>query len=413
MPILTVNAGSSSVKLSLIDEQDQTVTERELAAPRAEVDPDELDRALDAHFGAADAVAHRIVHGGERYREAIVVDAAVRRELDKLSDLAPLHQPKSLAALDAVSVRLPNVPAVACFDTAFHATLPPAAYTYALPQRWRERWSLRRFGFHGLSHGWIARRVGELIDDAAPARRIVSCHLGAGASLCAMATRSGSVDPGLLLWLLEREAVDASDMAAALEHESGLAGLAGSADMQVVLTRAAAGDASATLALDVYVHRLRAGIAAMAAATGGLDVLVFTGGVGEHASAIRARAASGLGFLGVAIRAPSPTSTSPAAARRSGHWCCGRERILRWSVRHAAHCLRERARHHQHRATAAADQMSRDAASEQPVQRTAAPRADDQQLRVASEVLELLRRLAVDDLGAGHRRLTRAACVRS
>jgi acetate kinase len=323
LPILTVNAGSSSVKLSLIDEQDQTVTERELAAPRAEVDPDELDRALDAHFGAADAVAHRIVHGGERYREAIVVDAAVRRELDKLSDLAPLHQPKSLAALDAVSVRLPNVPAVACFDTAFHATLPPAAYTYALPQRWRERWSLRRFGFHGLSHGWIARRVGELIDDAAPARRIVSCHLGAGASLCAiaagqsvdttmgftpleglvMATRSGSVDPGLLLWLLERAAVDASDMAAALEHESGLAGLAGSADMQVVLTRAAAGDASATLALDVYVHRLRAGIAAMAAAAGGLDVLVFTGGVGEHASAIRARAASGLGFLGVAINA--------------------------------------------------------------------------------------------------------------
>ena len=166
MPILTVNAGSSSVKLSLIDEQDQTVTER---------------------------------------------------ELDTLSDLAPLHQPKSLAALDAVSVRLPNLPAVACFDTAFHATLPPAAYTYALPQRWRERWSLRRFGFHGLSHSWIARRVAALVDDAAPATRIISCHLGAGASLCAiaagqsvdttmgftpleglvMATRSGSVDPGL------------------------------------------------------------------------------------------------------------------------------------------------------------------------------------------------------------------------
>jgi acetate kinase len=323
LPILTVNAGSSSVKLSLVGDDDQTLAERELAAPRARVDPGELSRALDAHFAGADAVAHRIVHGGERYRQAVVVDAAVRRELDALSDLAPLHQPKSLAALDAVSARLPELPAVACFDTAFHGTLPPAAYTYALPERWRVRWGVRRFGFHGLSHSWIARRAGELIDAAADRARIVSCHLGAGASLCAiadgrsvdttmgftpleglmMATRSGSIDPGLMLWLLEREAVDEAYMATALEHESGLAGLAGDADMAAVLARVASGDGTAALAIDVYVHRLRAGIAAMAAALDGIDVLVFTGGVGEHAAAVRARTAAGLGFLNVAIDA--------------------------------------------------------------------------------------------------------------
>lgn len=244
-----------------------------------------------------------------------------------------MHQPKSLAALDAVSASLPDVPAVACFDTAFHATLPSAAYTYALPARWREQWSLRRYGFHGLSHSWIARHVGELIDDAARRERIVSCHLGAGASLCAiaagesvdttmgftpleglvMATRSGSVDPGLLMWMLEREAVDAGEMAAALEHESGLAGLAGDADMQAVLARAAAGDASATLAVGVYVHRLSAGIAAMTASLGGIDVLAFTGGVGEHAPTVRARTASGLGFLGVEIdRVANETATGDA-----------------------------------------------------------------------------------------------------
>jgi acetate kinase len=323
LSILAVNAGSSSVKLSLVDDHDHTLAERELSAPRAEVDPGELDQALDEDFAGADAVAHRIVHGGERYRQAVVVDSAVRGELDTLIDLAPLHQPKSLAAMDAVSARLPRLPAVACFDTAFHATLPPAAYTYPLPERWRVRWGLRRFGFHGLSHSWIARRTGELIDDVAGRRRIVSCHLGAGASLCAiadgqsvdttmgftpleglvMATRSGSIDPGLMLWLLEREAVDEREMAAVLEHESGLAGLAGTGDMRAVLTRAASGEAAAVLAVDVYLHRLRAGIAAMAASLNGVDVLVFTGGVGERGPAVRVGAALGLGFLGVVIDA--------------------------------------------------------------------------------------------------------------
>ena len=323
MPILTVNAGSSSVKLALVGDDDATLADRELAAPQAQVDPDELHDALAGSLVGADAVAHRIVHGGQRYVAATVIDDEVRRALGELTELAPLHQPKSLAALDAVSTWLPGVPAVACFDTAFHATLPPAAATYALPARWRERWGLRRFGFHGLSHAWVARRTPELLGAADPPPRVVSCHLGAGASLCAiaagrsvdttmgftpleglvMATRSGSVDPGLLLWLLGREAVTEDEMASALEHESGLVALAGDADMRVVLERAAREDADAAAAIDVYLHRLRAGIAAMAAALGGLDALVFTGGVGEHAPAIRARAAAGVAFMGVDVDA--------------------------------------------------------------------------------------------------------------
>jgi acetate kinase len=272
-------------------------------------------------LGEADAVGHRIVHGGERFRSAVRIDAGVKEAIRELCELAPLHQPGSLAALDAVTAILPGLPAVACFDTAFHATLSPAAATYALPARWRERWGLRRYGFHGLSHAWVARRAPQLLDRDGAELRIVSCHLGAGASLCAigdgrsldttmgftpleglvMATRSGDVDPGMLLWLSEREGLSAAELADALEHRSGLLGLCGTADMREVLARAGSGDGRAQLALDVYLRRLRGGIAAMASALGGLDALVFTGGVGEHSPEVRSLAAAGLGFLGVAL----------------------------------------------------------------------------------------------------------------
>jgi acetate kinase len=322
--VLVVNAGSSSLKLSLLGSGEEPLAAQELAAPRAVVDDDELRAALGTGgLGDADAVGHRIVHGGSRFRSAVVVDESVRRALGELVELAPLHQPKSLAALDAVSAALPGLPAVACFDTAFHATLSDAAATYALPAEWNARWQLRRYGFHGLSHAWIARRAPELVGMAADGLRIVSCHLGAGASLCAiaggrsvdttmgftpleglvMATRSGSVDPGLVLWLLDQGDVSEADMGQALEHESGVLGLSGTADMHEVVTRAGAagGDAAARLALDTYVHRLRGLVGSMAAALGGVDVLAFTGGVGEHSAEIRAAAAAGLGFLGVVI----------------------------------------------------------------------------------------------------------------
>jgi acetate kinase len=319
--VLVVNAGSSSVKLSLLGDGDRTLADRELAAPRSQLEPGALEAALQAGLGDADAVGHRIVHGGERFREAVRIDSSVEHALGELVDLAPLHQRKSLATLHSVSEALPRLPAVACFDTAFHATLPDAAATYALPAAWRERWRVRRYGFHGLSHSWIARRAPEMVGVTASELRMVSCHLGAGASLCAiaggrsidttmgftpleglvMATRSGSVDPGLLLWLLEHTDMNECELAGALEHESGLLGLADSADMRDVLAASAGGDRRARLALDVYLHRLRAGIASMAAALGGLDVLVFTGGVGEHLHEIRSGALSGLGFLGAAV----------------------------------------------------------------------------------------------------------------
>jgi acetate kinase len=321
--VLVVNAGSSSVKLSLLGSDDDRLAARELPAPRSQIDPDQLQAVLAGGLADADAVGHRIVHGGRRFRQAVPIDGEVRTALGELVDLAPLHQPTSLAALDAVSAALPQAPAVACFDTAFHATLPDAAATYALPSGWGQRWGVRRYGFHGLSHAWVARRAPDIVGASLDRLRIVSCHLGAGASLCAidrgrsidttmgftpleglvMATRSGSVDPGLLLWLLERKNLTLAELGYALEHDSGLLGLSGSADMREVLRRAADHDPAARVALDVYVHRLRAGIAAMAAALGGLDALVFTGGVGERSAPIRASAAERLGFLGVAIDA--------------------------------------------------------------------------------------------------------------
>jgi acetate kinase len=316
--VLVVNAGSSSVKLRVLDAHDEVLGSTDLPIDRGEIDPGAIRTALP-DLPAADAVGHRIVHGGERFTQPIRIDEEVERALHELSDLAPLHQPKSLAGLAAVSDALPDLPAVACFDTAFHASLPAAAATYALPAAWRERFGLRRFGFHGLSHAYAARRAGEILGRGD--LRVVTGHLGAGASLAAvragrsidttmgftpleglvMATRSGSVDPGLLLWLLERGATGEREMAAALEHESGLAGLAGTADVREVVADAEAGVPNSRLALDVYVHRLRGAIAAMAAALGGLDALVLTGGVGENSSAIRAMACEGIRFLGVEL----------------------------------------------------------------------------------------------------------------
>ncbi len=314
--VLVVNAGSSSLKLRVLAGDDSLAGSADLPAPRGEADTDAVTKALRG-FGEVTAVGHRIVHGGAIYSGPVLIDAGVRKRLGALSDLAPLHQPTSLAALDAVQAVLPEVPAVACFDTAFHATIPPAAATFALPAQWRERWTLRRYGFHGLSHAYVSRRSAALLGGVPP--RLVSCHLGSGASLAAvadgrsvdttmgftpqdglvMATRSGSVDPGLLLWLEEHAGMPPAELAAALEYRSGLHGLAGTADMREVLSRAMAGDQPAVLARDVYLHRLRGMIAAMAAAMGGLDTLVFTGGVGENSAEVRSRAMAGLGFLGV------------------------------------------------------------------------------------------------------------------
>ena len=322
MNVLVVNAGSSSLKLRLLDGGDGMVASADLPAPGGSVDTAALEEFVD-RAGPVDAVGHRIVHGGVEFVEPVLLDPSVVERLHGLTDLAPLHQPKSLSAYDEVSRVLPGVPAVGCFDTAFHAHLPAAASTYALPPQWRSRWNLKRYGFHGLSHAYASRRACEQLSLDPAGLRIVTCHLGAGASLAAvldgrsldttmgftpleglvMATRSGSVDPGLVLWLEEHVGTPPSELAATLEHRSGLLGLAGTADMREIVERSRRGEPEAELAFGVYQHRLRAGIAAMAAALDGLDVLVFTGGVGERAPHVRACAADGLGFLGVRLDA--------------------------------------------------------------------------------------------------------------
>lgn len=318
--ILIVNTGSSSLKLRLLGSKDNLILSKDISMTGGRTRECEVREAI-AEMGAVDAVGHRIVHGGTGFTQAVLLNEQVKEELRSLVSLAPLHQPQSLAALDLVSGLLPDAPAVACFDTAFHATLAPSASTYAVPSEWRTRYGVRRYGFHGLSHSYAAACVAKMLQRPIGELRIVTCHLGAGASLAAvqhgssidttmgftpldglvMATRSGSVDPGLVLWLQQYAGLSADDVADALEHDSGLKGLAGVSDMRDVLAADDAGDPLARLAVDIYVHRLRGSIAAMAAPMGGLDAVVFTGGVGENASAIREKAMRSLRFLGAEI----------------------------------------------------------------------------------------------------------------
>jgi acetate kinase len=362
--VLVVNAGSSSLKLRVLGAADEVTGSADLSPWDGTPDDPGLRDFLDGLAGVG-AVGHRVVHGGHRFTAATPIDDDAVAGIEALTDLAPLHQPRALAGIAAVRAAMPGVPSVACFDTAFHAGLPAAAASYALPAAWTRRFGLRRFGFHGLSHAYAAARAAQLTGSgwgggagasrardgragasrardggagASRARdggarasgselrhRVVTCHLGAGSSLAAvldgrcvdttmgftpleglvMATRSGNVDPGLVVWLLRHGGLSVDEVSDGLEFSAGLAGLAdlpgGSGDMRDVRLAADRGNPGARLALDVHAHRLRAQIAAMAAALGGLDTLVFTGGIGEHQPQTRAEAASGLGFLGVAV----------------------------------------------------------------------------------------------------------------
>jgi acetate kinase len=325
--VLVVNAGSSSLRLRVLDDGLVVLGGRDLELPDGRVDQDAVREALTG-LPEAEAVGHRVVHGGSWYSGPVRIDTVVAARIGTLRTLAPLHQDRALAGIGAVGSAYPALPAVACFDTAFHAGLPLSAAMYALPAEWVERYGLRRFGFHGLSHAHVARTVRERT--GRDEQRLVSCHLGAGASLAAirngrsvdttmgftpldglvMATRSGSVDPGLLLWLMREGGVTALELEAGLEHRAGLLGLSGTADMRLLLARE---DDSARTALAVYVHRLRGAIASMAAAMDGLDVLVFTGGVGERAAPVREATAAGLGFLGAVLDNDSNAQAMPDA----------------------------------------------------------------------------------------------------
>jgi len=251
----------------------------------------EESRAVDSFDVAVDAVAHRIVHGGSRFRDPVLVDESVRHALENLEELAPLHNAPALRALADAQSALPGLPHIAVFDTAFHATLPAEAYTYAVPARF----GIRRYGFHGLSVQWAAEQV--------RVPRLVVCHLGGGCSVTAvlngasvdttmgftplegvpMATRSGSVDPGALFHLLPRE----PDLERVLNEESGLLALGGSADVREV----------GQFALDVFCYRVACAVGGMAVALGGVDAIVFTAGIGEHSESVRDGVTSRLGFL--------------------------------------------------------------------------------------------------------------------
>ncbi len=333
MRVLVVNAGSSSMKLRLLAADNTILSAEDIDADQGSIDRNSFRSAVMAVADEIDVVGHRIVHGGIRFTAPVLIDNVVEQALNDLTELAPLHQPKSLAGFESTKELLPRVPAFACFDTAFHSTLPEAAFNYAIPEEWRERLGIRRYGFHGLSHAYASRRAAQLLDRQVQGLRIVTCHLGAGASLAAvldgisvdttmgftpleglvMATRSGSVDPGIITWLIDHERMTPEAVAWDLEHSSGLLGVAGTPDMEKVERRSVSGDEKSQLAVALYVHRLRAGIASMTSAMNGLDVLVFTGGVGENSALVRSDTAGGLGFLGVRIDEHLNKSMTPDA----------------------------------------------------------------------------------------------------
>jgi acetate kinase len=334
-----MNMGSSSLKWSVLDADTESVQQGGDAHWDATSDgrhADELAAAL-GQVNEPSAVGHRVVHGGTIFRDAVLVDDRVRDGIAELVQLAPLHNPSALAGIDAAAEQFPNIPQVAAFDTAFHRDIPDAAAIYPVPWDWTERWGLRRFGFHGLSVAYAVSRAAELLGRL-PARLVV-CHLGAGCSVTAVATghavhtsmgftplegvmmtqRSGTVDPGLLLDLLTRQGVAPADADRALNQQSGLLGVSGvSSDLRDVLKAAEAGTQRASLAVDMFVHRLVETIGGMVATLDGLDALTFTGGIGEHSSLIRARACASLGYLGLSLDAArndaNPVDVDVAAA---------------------------------------------------------------------------------------------------
>ena len=373
MKVLLLNAGSSSLKGSLMEADDRTlvayasadwagpVTRYERIGPgdqriatqvsfRSHGDAARhivVDVGATTAAGAARpaAIGHRIVHGGD-LSAPVRVTTAVHARIAALAELAPLHNPPGLEAMAAAEALVPDVPHVVVFDTAFHATLPAEAYTYPVPYDWTQGWGMRRCGFHGLSHAYCAGRAAELLGRPAATLRVVSCHLGHGCSATAvrggrsidttmgftpldglmMATRSGAVDAGILTQVQRRHGLGVREVDDALNRRSGLLGVSGiSGDMREVLAARRGGHERARLAVDVYIHRLRQAIGALAVTMGGVDALVFTAGVGEHAAEIRLEACRDLDCLGLELDPDANASCRPDAdVARSG----SRGRIL-------------------------------------------------------------------------------------
>ncbi len=325
MEVLVVNCGSSSVKLAILDAE----TGARRAAEKVErlAGPEAVGAAVAEALGRLDlatvgAVGHRVVHGGEAFDAPVRVDDDVEARIETLAVLAPLHNPANLAGIRAARARLPALPHVAVFDTAFHATLPRRARTYAIPAALAEKHGLRRYGFHGTSHAWVAAQAAAWLGDDLGHLRLVTCHLGNGCSMAAveygravetsmgltpveglvMGTRAGDVDAGLLVELMRREGLDADALDRLLNEASGLAGLSGVGnDMRDIERGAAEGDEHCRLALHVFCHRVRKYVGAYAAVMGGVDAIVFTAGIGENSALVRHRVAQRLEFLGARL----------------------------------------------------------------------------------------------------------------
>ncbi len=295
---------------------------------------------------AIDAVGHRVVHGGEAFTGSVRIDERVTEEIRECIELAPLHNPHNLVGIEAARDRLPDLPHVAVFDTAFHATLSPHAFHYALPYVLYRRYRIRRYGFHGTSHRHVLARSAELMEVAPDSLRLISLHLGNGASACAisggrsvetsmgftpleglvMGTRSGDVDPAVILHVMAREEIGLSEATSLLNKHSGLEGLSGiSGDMRDLLEEEEAGEARAALALEVYIHRIRKYIGAYAAVLSGIDALAFTGGIGENATTIRSRALEALEFLGIEV---DPEKNDPLVGGEEGFFHAGPTALL-------------------------------------------------------------------------------------
>lgn len=340
MRVLVVNCGSSSLKYAVYQTDPKTVLAKGLleriGTPQAVLNrPEREAAAIDApdhatgltgiagleDFSSVEAVGHRVVHGGEAFTTPTLITDAVMEALEENAHLAPLHNPPNIAGIKAAQAALPGRAQVAVFDTGFHATLPPKAFLYAIPKAWYEKDRIRRYGFHGTSHQYVSHEAARIIGRPLSDLKMVTLHLGNGASACAvlhgksidttmgftpleglvMGTRSGDLDPAVALEIAKHQGVDAA--LETLNKRSGMIGLAGSNDLRDVHAQAASGDEWAKRALEVYAYRIRKTIGAYAAAMGGLDALVFTAGVGENDRIMRAMVLEGLGFLGLELDA--------------------------------------------------------------------------------------------------------------
>lgn len=335
MRVLVVNAGSTTVKLSVLDrESEQFAITVEHETP-AQAVAEGLDQVRAKGLLPVEGVGHRIVHGGARFTEGVRVTDEVMARLAELDELAPLHNPPALEALVEARKQLPDIPHVVAFDTAFHRSMTEVADTYPIPWEWTKNWGIQKFGFHGLSHSYCSRRAAEMLGRVGdPNLKVVVAHLGGGCSLCAvrggvsvdttmgytpldglmMASRSGSIDPGIIFHVMRKHGLSVDDVDRILNKESGLLGVSGlSSDVRDLwkAVKEQKHDHRIPTALEMFAYRVRLGIGAMAAALGGVDALVFTAGIGEHDSRMRADVCAGLAFLGIQLDPQSNASGQP------------------------------------------------------------------------------------------------------